>query len=642
MNNSPGGLRQKTLISFESSRAREFARRLSDTQATVVAAPALQKVHALNEETARRFFEALTSGRMNLLILMTAMGTEDLMEHLLQEGGEKALAALDRITLVARGPKPAAVLQKYGLRATLVIASPNTWHELVQTLDEHSRSIHLHDAVVGIQESGMGNQPLIAALKSRGAKVLPVSVYQWTIPEDPRALEDALNRVSRHEADAVIFTNAAQVEQVLRFAASAGKRDEVIEGMRRLCIASIGPSTTEALVQHGIPVDVQAEQYTLDSLVADLKDHFRQVAQPVVSKVRPTDKIEPAAVDRSQSVFMKALRREPVEYTPVWLMRQAGRYMKEYRDVRNKVSFHGLCSDPDLVAEVTVTAVEKIGADAAILFSDILLIVESLGFGLEYREGTGPIISGSLKDGRAVDALPEIEPQETLAYVYEGVRATRRALRSELPLIGFAGAPFTLASYILEGGTSRSFTKTKAFMYQDPAAWHALMEKVTRGIIKHLNGQIEAGVDAVQLFDSWIGALDPQTYRENVLPHSRAVFAGLNKGVPAIHFGTGTTAFLEDFDSAGADALGVDFRLPLDEAWERIGWQKSIQGNLDPAWLFADQEKLLAEARRIMDSVIGHPGHIFNLGHGVLPQTPVDNVQALIEEVHAYSRSKIS
>ncbi len=342
--------------------------------------------------------------------------------------------------------------------------------------------------------------------------------------------------------------------------------------------------------------------------------------------------------NRKDAVFLKALRGEAVPYTPVWLMRQAGRYMKEYRDVRNKISFHGLCSDPDLVAEVTVTAVEKIRADAAILFSDILLIIESLGFGLEYHEGTGPVILGELKDKAAVDRLPEIEPNESLAYVFEGVRTTRQALRHELPLIGFSGAPFTLASYILEGGTSRSFLKTKQFMYNDPGAWHALMEKIVRGIVKYLNGQIEAGVDAVQLFDSWIGCLDPASYREFVQPHTQAVFEGITQGIPTIHFGTGTTAFLEDFRDAGGDVIGVDFRVPLDEAWQRIGHNKGIQGNLDPSWLFSSQDKLLKQTKVILDQAGQRPGYVFNLGHGVLPHTPVENVQALVEAVHTYTK----
>jgi uroporphyrinogen decarboxylase len=332
------------------------------------------------------------------------------------------------------------------------------------------------------------------------------------------------------------------------------------------------------------------------------------------------------------SRFMRACRREPVDTTPVWLMRQAGRYMKEYRELRARVPFLELCKSPDLVAEVTVGAAERLGVDAAILFADLLLIVEPLGFHLEYSKGDGPQVSPAIRCASDVDKMREVEPG-ALDYVFEGIRRTRAALRSDLPLLGFAGGPFTLASYLIEGGGSRLYTKTKAFMYSDPGAWRALMEHLARNLGEYVNGQIKAGVQAVQIFDTWVGCLGPSDYREFVLPWSRALFEALPPDVPTIHFGTGTGELLELMRDAGGSVIGLDFHVELDDAWRRVGYDVGVQGNLDPAALFADRGAVCARVRRILDQAGGRRGHIFNLGHGILPETPYENVVALVETV---------
>jgi uroporphyrinogen decarboxylase len=337
------------------------------------------------------------------------------------------------------------------------------------------------------------------------------------------------------------------------------------------------------------------------------------------------------------SPFLKACRREPVPFTPVWLMRQAGRYMKEYREVRAKVSFLDLCKNPELCAEVAVTAQERIGADAAILFSDLLVILEPLGFGLEYTAGHGPVITGRMESREDVDRVLEVVPGESLQYVFDAVRKTRASLKPHIPLIGFAGAPFTLAAYIVEGKSSRIFSKVKHFMTTQPAAWHALMEKISRAVVGYIHGQIQAGADAIQLFDSWVGCLSPEEFREYVLPHSRAVIQGIPKGVPVIHFGTGTGPFLKMFREAGGDVIGVDHRVELDRAWEQVGHEVALQGNLDPLSLCGPVDSLRPQVKKILDQAGGRPGHIFNLGHGIVPETPVDNVIRLIELVHEMS-----
>lgn len=333
---------------------------------------------------------------------------------------------------------------------------------------------------------------------------------------------------------------------------------------------------------------------------------------------------------------MRACRREPTPYTPIWLMRQAGRYMREYREVRARVGFLELCKTPDLAAEVTVTAAERLGVDAAIIFADILLILEPMGIDLEFAKGEGPVIHNPVRGAQDVERLGEVESIESLDYVLEAIRRTRRALPKGLPLIGFSGAPFTLASYMIEGGGSRNYVHTKSLMYGDSGAWHALMSLISRALIRYLNAQIAAGAQAVQLFDSWVGSLSPDDYREFVLPHTRSVIQNITPGTPVIHFGTGTATLLELMRDAGGDVIGLDWRVDLRDAWEKLG-DVSVMGNLDPVALFAKPDFIHAQAQRIIERAGGRPGHIFNLGHGILPETPVENVIALVDTVHQLS-----
>lgn len=351
-----------------------------------------------------------------------------------------------------------------------------------------------------------------------------------------------------------------------------------------------------------------------------------------------TPNLEPFALTDAlrDSPFMRACRREPVPFTPVWLMRQAGRYMSEYREVRARTSFLELCKTPDLAAEVTVTAVERLGVDAAIIFADILLIIEPMGIELEFAKGDGPKIHNPVRTAADIDRLLEVDV-ESLDYVFEAIRRTRRALKPNLPLIGFCGAPFTLASYIIEGGGSKNYLHTKQLMYDDAGAWHALLSLISRALAKYLNAQIAAGAQAVQLFDSWVGCLSPDDYRQYVLPHTQSVIRSVTPGVPVLHFGTGTAALLELMRAAGGDVIGVDWRVRLDEAWERIGADVAVMGNLDPVSLFASLEHVRAQAKNILDQAGGRAGHVFNLGHGILPETPVDTVVALVESVHEMS-----
>lgn len=331
---------------------------------------------------------------------------------------------------------------------------------------------------------------------------------------------------------------------------------------------------------------------------------------------------------------MRALRREPLPRPPVWLMRQAGRYMKEYRDLRARVGFLELCRDPDLVAEVTVHAATRLGVDAAIVFSDLLLPLEALGRTLEYEKGEGPQVDPALRDPADVARLPEPD-LETLGYVFEAVARTRKSLPDDLPLIGFAGAPYTLASYLIEGGGSAHYRHTKGFLYADPGAWNALLERLTTLLIGFLERQIAAGAQVVQIFDSWVGSLSPEDYRRHVQPHVARLVAAVRAKAPVILFGTQTTALLPALAAARPAAIGVDWRVDLLEAWERIG-DTAIMGNLDPAVLFAPKDEVVRRTKALLSRASGRPGWVFNLGHGILPHTPVDNVLALVETVKSW------
>lgn len=337
------------------------------------------------------------------------------------------------------------------------------------------------------------------------------------------------------------------------------------------------------------------------------------------------------------SPFMRACRREEVPYTPIWLMRQAGRYMQEYREVRAQTTFLELCKNPQLCSEVMCTAVEKLGVDAAIIFSDLLPILEPMGLNLEFVAGDGPKIDNPVREASDVDRVLELENLDSLQFVIETVAQTRRDLPEALPLIGFAGAPFTLASYAIEGGGSRSFLHTKTLMYREPSAWHDLMQRLSRSIVLYLNAQITAGAQAVQLFDSWVGCLGPGDYRTYVMPHMREIVAGLTPGTPLIHFGTGNPTLLPLQAEAGGDVIGVDWRIGLAEAWQTVGHDRAVQGNLDPLTLLADRDTIAARATTVLDAAGNRPGHIFNLGHGVLQQTPVDNVRFLVDFVREAS-----
>ncbi|MBI5885709.1 MAG: uroporphyrinogen decarboxylase [Deltaproteobacteria bacterium] len=335
--------------------------------------------------------------------------------------------------------------------------------------------------------------------------------------------------------------------------------------------------------------------------------------------------------------FLKACRRQAAQHTPVWLMRQAGRYMKEYMAIREKHSFLEMCRTPELACEVTLQPVRAFEIDAAIIFADILLPLPGMGIELEFAKNEGPVIKNPIRTRADIDAVRAFDPQRDVPYLLEAIKMVKAELNNKVPLIGFSGAPFTLASYIIEGGGSRNYVEAKSIMYKDPDSWHLLMDKISDVVIAYLNAQIDAGAQVIQLFDSWVGCLGPDDFEKFALPYTKKVVNGVKKTVPLINFGTNTGTYLHLVKQGGGDVIGVDWKVRLDEAWKVIGYNHAIQGNLDPVVLFSTRAEIKRRVKDIIDRAEGRPGHIFNLGHGIILGTPVDNVRAVVDAVHEFS-----
>jgi uroporphyrinogen decarboxylase len=343
--------------------------------------------------------------------------------------------------------------------------------------------------------------------------------------------------------------------------------------------------------------------------------------------------------------YLKACRREPVDRTPLWLMRQAGRYMSAYRAVRERYGFLQMVKTPEVAAEITLQPIEAFDLDAAIIFADILPPLEGIGLNLSFEKGEGPVIHNPIRSAADVAALHASDPRETVAYTLDAVRLVKHALADRIPLIGFSGSPFTLAAYAIEGGGSKEYRRTKQLMFAQPAAWHSLMAQLSDLVREYLLAQIEAGVDAVQLFDSWAGALAPDDYAEYVLPYVQRIIAEVRASqpvTPIVYFGTDMAGLYPLLPQTGADVLGVDWRSRIDESWAQFGDGVAVQGNLDPMALFAPWPELERRAKAVLDRIGGRPGHIFNLGHGILTETPEENVQRLVDFVHSYHPDKVT
>ncbi len=640
------------VTAFESRRAKEIEKLISYHGGIPRIAPSMREIPIAEPKEAFKFAQELFDNRYDVLILMTGVGTRALAKALKTKYPlDELVAAIKEVTTVARGPKPARALRELGLKPDVIVPEPNTWREILKTLDDN---LDVKGKSVAVQEYGVSNGEFLEELSKRGASVKAVPIYRWGLPEDIVPLKKAIYSIIDNGEDVLLFTSSQQIRHLLQVADREGLLEELKKGLKQTILASIGPATTETLKGFGLSADYEPDSPKMGNLIRETARRGnnllkrKKIAYENGVNTNGWNRIEMVWDHRSEetrkeitqnSIFMKACRKEKTDYTPIWLMRQAGRFMREYRELRGKISFMELCKTPELEAEVTISAVDRLGVDAAIIFSDILLIVESLGIDLEFSNGEGPRIKRPVRSAKAVARLTDFDP-ESLKFVYDGIKITRRALDPQIALIGFAGAPFTVASYVIEGRGSRNYENAKGLMYRDPKAWNDLMQKLTHATQLYLNRQIESGADAIQLFDSWVGCLSPHDYKEFVLPHVKTLIDGIKDDVPVILFGTGTSSLLELIKESESHVIGLDWRVDIDKAWELLGSKVAVQGNLDPVTLFANPEEIKKRARFILDKVDGRPGHIFNLGHGVLPRTPVDNVLALIDFVHAYSDRK--
>jgi uroporphyrinogen decarboxylase len=627
------------VAALESRNRDEMTRMIERFGGQPFVSPSMREVPLEENAAAIDFAHRLMTGDIDIVVFMTGVGFRHLLTAIEKRvDRQRFLGVLGDITTIARGPKPVAAMKDAGLTPTHRIPEPNTWREVLTYVDAHVPVAH---QTVGLQEYGKTNPSLIAGLEARGARVVNVKVYQYDLPVDTNPLEENVKAIVAGERDVLLFTSAHQVANLLLMAERLHLEPKLREALRSMVVASVGPTTSEMLRDCDLPVDIEPEHPKMGPLVMAAADQAGSILERKRKATRIVALGQPVEPDKSapwyDSPFLKACRREPTPFTPVWLMRQAGRYMKEYRDVRGKTSFLELCKNPALCSEVMCTAVNRLGVDAAIIFSDLLPILEPMGLDLEFAHGEGPIIHNPIREAREIDRLEELENMDELGFVVDTVRQTRQDLPGHIPLIGFAGAPFTLASYAIEGGSSRNYLFTKTLMLRDPAAWETLMQRLARSVARYLNAQIAAGAQAVQIFDSWVGCLSPDDYRRYVLPAMQQMFAAIAPGVPIINFATGNPELLPLLSEAGGDVIGVDWRVRLDEAWRRVGHDRAVQGNLDPAVLLADSATIRQRVKDVLDQAAGRPGHIFNLGHGVLQQTPVENAIEVVRAVHEIS-----
>jgi len=637
----PDGFGGMLVVAFEGRMAAETAALITRFGGRPLVAPAMREAPLEDNPAAFEFAARLVAGRLDAVIFLTGVGTRALFAAVASRYPRDVIvSALSKVITVARGPKPVAALREFGVAPTIVIDEPNTWREILVALDRRDA---LAGKRVAVQEYGVTNRDLMAGLEARNAEVMAVPVYRWTLPADRGPLREAIATIAAGQAGAVIFTSSNQVTNVIRTAEADGVADQFRLGLAATIVGSIGPVCSEQLRALQIHIDLEPSHPKLGHLIKETAAAAARRraggagAQVTIAADAPAVSSEPRN-PLDDHPFMRACRREPVPYTPIWLMRQAGRYMPEYRRVRDQHPFLDLCRRPELAAEVTVTAVERLGVDAAIIFADILLPLIPLGVGLRYEAGDGPLIERPVRSIAELEKLPPVNAAESLSFVGDSIRLVDRAIGDRTPIIGFAGAPFTLASYLIEGGSSRQYQTTKTLAYNEPATWHRLMTMLAAVTADYLKMQIAAGADVVQLFDSWVGSLGPDDYRRLVLPYTQSVIMAVRDLAPVIHFGTITGNLLELMREAGGDVIGLDWRVDLAEAWARLGYDVGVQGNLDPIALFADRAEIRRRARVILDKAEGRPGHIFNLGHGILPETPVDHVIALVDAVHEMSR----
>ncbi len=598
-----------------------------------------KKLLRAENQSISRFVNQLLTGQIEIVVFVTATGVNYLIEQAARHvDRQRCLDALSDITTIAGSQAAAESFRQQGIEPTITIKQATSWRDLLIAIDQKIRVSNFN---VGLEESD-SIHGLSAGLEARGGRVFRLPVYPQVHPAQDSAAVNFFEQLEAATFPVMLFTSPASVARYYFLAQSFGGTRLITHLLDNHLVLAIGQESTELLQDRQIPVDYTTVSTDLTAAITEISERLVEIQKQKqrihLSLSGPATSGSDPNAPWYNSPFMKACRGEPTDITPVWLMRQAGRYMAEYRQIRDQISFLDLCANPQLCSEVMCTAVKRLGVDAAIIFSDLLPMLVPMGMDLEFAKGDGPVIHNPIRTSADIDRIKPLESNAELQFVMETVTQTRQDLPEDLPLIGFAGAPFTLASYMIEGGASRNFAHTKKLMYTDHGAWDQLMQHLAVSISVYLNGQIAAGAQCVQLFDSWVGCLGITDYKKFVHPYVKQIIASLPKSVPVINFATGNPALLPLLADTRAAVIGVDWRVRLDDAWQTVGYDRSIQGNLDPTVLLTDRQEIKRQARFVLDQAAGRPGHIFNLGHGVLPQTPVENAIALVDAVHELSQ----
>lgn len=588
----------------------------------------------------------LGTGAIDIVIFRTAAGVTQFLQNLRHHDQRRTLDSLADIQIIAASVAAADAIVGLGLTPHVKVSGDSRWRKVLTTIDQNypvtDRSgSPLATVQIALEDCGDWFS-LSSGLEARGARVRPIPLFPHAVDVPKLKAQEFFEALEARDFDIFAFQSAADATIFSQLSKQFGRArltDHLLDHHIVVCMTN---AASEIITDRRLSVDIVCDQQTVTAAIEHFATQLPKLRtrkfNSITNMSGPSSSSNDPNAPWYNSPFMKACRGEPTDVTPIWMMRQAGRYMAEYREVRANVSFLELCANSQLCSEVMCTAVNRLGVDAAIIFSDLLPILVPMGCDLEFVKGDGPVIHNPVRTTADIDRIKPLDSNAELEFVMETVRLTRRDLPADMPLIGFAGAPFTLASYMIEGGASRNYAATKTMMHGDQGAWNQLMEHLVQSISIYLNGQIEAGAQCVQLFDSWAGCLSYEDYRIHVHPHVQKIIASLPSDVPVINFATGNPSLLPLLADTKASVIGIDWRTRLDDAWQTVGYDRAVQGNLDPTVLLTNPQEIRRQAKVVLDQAAGRPGHIFNLGHGILPMTDVDNAIALVDAVHELSQ----
>lgn len=624
------------LISFEARLKLKVEKLLEGNSFTVQSAPLIKEVALELNDKILDFYHQLKNQEFDALILLTGVATRSFIKTLSQKfEREEILQTLAKQQIIVRGPKPEKVCQIFKLPILYKVPKPNTWREIVASL----KTRHLISGKkIAILHYGKINEEFTQDLTNEGAKYESLLVYRWELPDDLEPVKSAIKKILAGKTNGLIFTSAQQVVHLFELVKQQNCELEFRRALLSTVVFSIGPICSERLIKYQVDVDCEVFPNTLDHLVEVIKEKAASLWLQKQNKFIEKQAVwlnqpltDPKKIEQNPLNLMLAGKKP--QRIPIWLMRQAGRYMAEYQTIRQNTDFVSLCLNPELVAKATLSAIERLGLDAAIIFSDILIVARPMGFSLHYDEGVGPVIDNPLHGPKEFEKIKKENLIQELEPVAQAIQLTRKNLAPQIPLLGFSAAPFTLASYLIEGGSSKHFLKTKKFIHNQPKLWHDLMQFLTEALFDLLVMQIKKGCQLVQVFDSWCGVLDPQDFEKYCYPYLKNLVQKLSQNnIQTIVYGSFSQAQLKQIDVDNI-TLSLSWQIDLEWAHQKLNKNLAFQGNLDPALLFCKPESFLPKVKNILTILKKRKNSIFNLGHGILPKTPLANVMELIDFV---------